>query len=87
MQVALFSSLALNDVSQTPAEVMDGTRTAVRMADEMGLDAAWFVEHHFSAFSVCGSPLMMAMHCAAITRKTSASGRRYWYCRCTSRCG
>ncbi len=68
MQIALFSSLALNDVSQTPAEVMDGTRSAVRMADEMGFDTAWFVEHHFSAFSVCGSPLMMAMHCAAITK-------------------
>ncbi len=68
MQIALFSSLALNDISQTPAEVMDGTREAVRMADDMGLDAAWFVEHHFSAFSICASPLMMAMHCAAITR-------------------
>ncbi len=68
MQVALFSSLALNDISQTPTEVMDGTRTAVRMADEMGFDTAWFVEHHFSAFSVCASPLMMAMHCAAITK-------------------
>jgi alkanesulfonate monooxygenase SsuD/methylene tetrahydromethanopterin reductase-like flavin-dependent oxidoreductase (luciferase family) len=68
MEIALFSSLALNDISQTPAEVMDGTRQAVRMADEMGFDTAWFVEHHFSAFSICGSPLMMAMHCAAITR-------------------
>jgi alkanesulfonate monooxygenase SsuD/methylene tetrahydromethanopterin reductase-like flavin-dependent oxidoreductase (luciferase family) len=69
MQIALFSSLALNDVSQTPAEVMDGAREAVRMADDIGFDVAWFVEHHFSAFSICGSPLMMAMHCAAITRR------------------
>ncbi len=69
MQIALFSSLALNDISQTPAEVMDGTRDAVRMADEMGFDTAWFVEHHFSAFSICGSPLMMAMHCAAMTKR------------------
>jgi alkanesulfonate monooxygenase SsuD/methylene tetrahydromethanopterin reductase-like flavin-dependent oxidoreductase (luciferase family) len=69
MQIALFNSLALNDISQTPAEVMDGTRDAVRMADEMGFDVAWFVEHHFSAFSICGSPLMMAMHCAAITKR------------------
>jgi len=68
MQIALFSSLALNDISQTPAEVMDGTCSAVRMADELGFDTAWFVEHHFSAFSVCGSPLMMAMHCAAVTK-------------------
>jgi alkanesulfonate monooxygenase SsuD/methylene tetrahydromethanopterin reductase-like flavin-dependent oxidoreductase (luciferase family) len=68
MQIALFSSLALNDVSQTPAEVMDGTCQAVRMADEMGFDVAWFVEHHFSAFSICASPLMMAMHCAGFTK-------------------
>jgi alkanesulfonate monooxygenase SsuD/methylene tetrahydromethanopterin reductase-like flavin-dependent oxidoreductase (luciferase family) len=69
MQIALFSSLALNDISQTPAEVMDGTRQAVRMADELGFDVAWFVEHHFSAFSICASPLMMAMHCAGFTRR------------------
>jgi alkanesulfonate monooxygenase SsuD/methylene tetrahydromethanopterin reductase-like flavin-dependent oxidoreductase (luciferase family) len=68
MQIALFNSLALNDICQSPAEVMDGAREAVRMADQMGFDTAWFVEHHFSAFSICGSPLMMAMHCAAITR-------------------
>ena len=86
MQIALFSSLALNVVGQTPTEVMDGTRSAVRMADEMGFDVAWFVEHHFSAFSVCASPLMMAMHCAAITRRIRL-GRRCWCCRCTSRCG
>jgi alkanesulfonate monooxygenase SsuD/methylene tetrahydromethanopterin reductase-like flavin-dependent oxidoreductase (luciferase family) len=69
MEIALFSSLALNDVSQTPAEVMDGARDAVRLADQVGFDTAWFVEHHFSAFSICGSPLMMAMHCAAVTKR------------------
>jgi alkanesulfonate monooxygenase SsuD/methylene tetrahydromethanopterin reductase-like flavin-dependent oxidoreductase (luciferase family) len=69
MQIALFNSLALNDASQTPAEVMDGTREAVRMADALGFDVAWFVEHHFSAFSICASPLMMAMLCAGFTRR------------------
>jgi alkanesulfonate monooxygenase SsuD/methylene tetrahydromethanopterin reductase-like flavin-dependent oxidoreductase (luciferase family) len=69
MQIALFNSVALNDISQSPAEVLDGAREAVRMADDIGFDVAWFVEHHFSAFSVCASPLMMAMHCAAITKR------------------
>jgi len=69
MQIALFNSLALNDISQTAPEVMAATQQAVRMADELGFDVAWFVEHHFSAFSICASPLMMAMHCAGFTKR------------------
>lgn len=69
MQFSLFNIMALNHESQTPQQVMDTTKEAVRAADDLGFDAAWFAEHHFSAFSICGSPLMMAMHCAGFTKQ------------------
>jgi alkanesulfonate monooxygenase SsuD/methylene tetrahydromethanopterin reductase-like flavin-dependent oxidoreductase (luciferase family) len=69
MRVALFTGMSLNDASDTPEQVMRTTIDAVQIADEGGFDIAWFAEHHFSQFSICGSPLMMAMHCAALTRR------------------
>ena len=69
MQFSLFNIMALNHESQTPQQVMDTTKEAVHVADDLGFDAAWFAEHHFSAFSICGSPLMMAMHCAGFTKR------------------
>ena len=41
----------------------------VKLADEIGFDIAWFAEHHFSNYSICPSPLMMASYCAGMTRK------------------
>ena len=69
MQIALFTGMTLTDPSATPSSVMATTIEAVRRADEAGFDFAWFAEHHFSDFSICASPLMMAMHCAALTRR------------------
>ncbi len=69
MQFSFFNIMALNHEDQTPQQVMDTTKEAVRVADDLGFDAAWFAEHHFSAFSICGSPLMMAMHCAGFTKR------------------
>jgi alkanesulfonate monooxygenase SsuD/methylene tetrahydromethanopterin reductase-like flavin-dependent oxidoreductase (luciferase family) len=69
MQVALFNIMALNTSGETAASVMATTKQAVARADALGFDIAWFVEHHFSAFSICASPQMMAMHCAGFTRQ------------------
>jgi len=69
MQVALFTGMALIEPNATPQSVMRVTKDAVRIAEDTGFDIAWFAEHHFSEFSICGSPLMMAMHCAGFTRR------------------
>jgi alkanesulfonate monooxygenase SsuD/methylene tetrahydromethanopterin reductase-like flavin-dependent oxidoreductase (luciferase family) len=69
MQIALFNIMALNHEGETPASVMAATKAAVARADALGFDVAWFAEHHFSAFSVCASPQMMAMHCAGFTSR------------------
>ncbi len=68
MQIALFNIMALNHAGETPATVMAMTKTAVAQADALGYDVAWFAEHHFSSFSICPSPQMMAMHCAGFTK-------------------
>src|ERR1700761_694985 len=72
MQVALFNIMALNHRGETPASVMATTKQAVAQADRLGFDVAWFAEHHFSAFSICASPQMMAMHCAGFTKPYEA---------------
>ena len=69
MQFALFNLMSMNHPGETPAEVLHATVRNVRLAEELGFDATWFAEHHFSNASVCASPLMMAMHCAAVTSR------------------
>ena len=39
------------------------------MAEELNFDIAWFAEHHFSNYSMCPSPLMMASYCAPVTHR------------------
>lgn len=69
MQFALFNLMSMNHRGESPAEVLANTVRQVRIAEETGFDATWFAEHHFSSASVCASPLMMAMHCAAVTTR------------------
>ena len=68
MEVALFNLMSMNHPGETPGAVIHGTARLVQMAEEAGFDGAWFAEHHFSSIGVCASPLMMAVHCAALTR-------------------
>ena len=69
MQFAYFNLMSMNHPGETPAQVLANTVRQVRLAEELGFDAAWFAEHHFSNASVCASPLLMAMHCAAVTSR------------------
>ncbi len=69
MQFAFFNLMSMNHPGEAPAEVLANSVRQVRLAEELGFDAAWFAEHHFSSASVCASPLMMAMHCAAVTSR------------------
>ncbi|MDO9707175.1 LLM class flavin-dependent oxidoreductase [Paracraurococcus lichenis] len=67
MQFAYFNLMSMNHPGETPAAVLANTVRQVRLAEELGFDATWFAEHHFSSASVCASPLLMATHCAAVT--------------------
>ncbi len=50
-------------------EVIDTAMAQTVLAEELGFSRAWFVEHHFSNYSICGSPLMLATYAAAKTSR------------------
>ena len=56
--------------SSAPAQrlVKEATEQT-QLADELGYDAAWFAEHHFSNYCICPSPLMMVALCASSTKR------------------
>lgn len=69
MEFGLFNLMSYRDHPGGVAGVVADARTMVRLAEEVGLDTAWFAEHHFTNYSISVSPLMMAAHMAAATRR------------------
>jgi alkanesulfonate monooxygenase SsuD/methylene tetrahydromethanopterin reductase-like flavin-dependent oxidoreductase (luciferase family) len=67
MKLSLFNLMMQRDDTATPQQILHDTVAMVKLADEMGFDAAWFAEHHFSNYSICPSPAMMAAYCAGMT--------------------
>jgi alkanesulfonate monooxygenase SsuD/methylene tetrahydromethanopterin reductase-like flavin-dependent oxidoreductase (luciferase family) len=68
MKLGLFSLLMYRDNPRGITGVVDDARSMVTLADEVGFDFAWFAEHHFTNYCLSVSPLMMASHCAALTK-------------------
>src|SRR5438445_1364728 len=52
---------------QTEAEVYAHALEEARLADELGFEAVWLAEHHFSSYGICPSLAGLA---AAIARET-----------------
>lgn len=69
MRLGIFNLMNQHGLEQR--EVFEGTIDCVKLAEQIGFDVAWFAEHHFSNYSLCPSPLMMA---AAVARETSRIG-------------
>lgn len=69
MHFGVFNLMGYRDPSRTTREVLSDAIDLTRMADEGGLEISWFAEHHFSNYCVCPSPLLMAAHCAAATKR------------------
>ena len=69
MKLGLFNLMMQRDASTTPRQIIEDTTAMVKLADDIGFDVAWFAEHHFSNYSICPSPLMMASYAAGMTRK------------------
>jgi len=49
--------------------IIDETLETVRLAEDIGFHTAWFAEHHFSNYSSCASPLLMAARFAGSTKR------------------
>lgn len=54
--------------NKTPKQVFDDAIALAVHAEELGFDTIWLAEHHFSAYGIAGSPLVLA---AAIAERTT----------------
>ncbi len=69
MHFGLFNLMTQRDRSVDRRQVVADTVEMVRLAEEIGFEIAWFAEHHFSNYSLCPSPLMMASYLAGRTER------------------
>ncbi|MEI4472118.1 LLM class flavin-dependent oxidoreductase [Frigidibacter sp. MR17.24] len=69
MEFGIFNLMSYrNHPAGVPGVIAD-TREMVRLAEDVGVDVAWFAEHHFTNYSISVSPLMMAAHMAGATSR------------------
>ena len=69
MKFGQFNLMTLPGPESSQAEVIDTTLDLVRQAEQLDFDIAWFAEHHFSNYSMCVAPLMMAARAAGVTER------------------
>ncbi|MGF7161907.1 alkanesulfonate monooxygenase SsuD/methylene tetrahydromethanopterin reductase-like flavin-dependent oxidoreductase (luciferase family) [Rhodoligotrophos appendicifer] len=69
MKLGLFNLMTQRDASTSARTIFEDTMSMVRLADEIGFDVAWFAEHHFSNYSICPSPMLMASYAAGVTKQ------------------
>jgi alkanesulfonate monooxygenase SsuD/methylene tetrahydromethanopterin reductase-like flavin-dependent oxidoreductase (luciferase family) len=66
MKFAIQNLLSWRDW-QSHAEVYANSLEECRLADELGFDAVWLAEHHFSPYGICAN---LAVFGAAVARET-----------------
>ncbi len=69
MNFGLFCLMTQRDASQTIAQLYDENLQLVKLAEDIGFEIAWLAEHHFSNYSMCPSPHIMAGYLAGQTKR------------------
>ncbi len=69
MKLGLFCLMTQRDATQSIASLYADNLAMVKLAEDVGFDIAWLAEHHFSNYSMCPSPHVMAGFLAAHTRR------------------
>lgn len=69
MHFGLFSLMTQRDRAKTPGQIYRETAEHVKMAEQAGMQIAWFAEHHFSNYCLCPSPLAMVNYMAPQTTR------------------
>lgn len=69
MQYGIFVTMQQRDLARSSQQIVNDAIEQTRVADEIGMETAWYPEHHFSNYSLCPSPLVMISHAAAVTRR------------------
>ncbi|WP_173934540.1 LLM class flavin-dependent oxidoreductase [Chelativorans sp. Marseille-P2723] len=67
MHFGLFCLMTQRDKAKSPGTIYKETVEHVRMAERIGMEIAWFAEHHFSNYCLCPSPLTMTTYMAGQT--------------------
>ncbi|MGF7159231.1 alkanesulfonate monooxygenase SsuD/methylene tetrahydromethanopterin reductase-like flavin-dependent oxidoreductase (luciferase family) [Rhodoligotrophos appendicifer] len=67
MHFGLFSLMTQRDRAKTPGLIYRETLDHVKIAEQIGMEVAWFAEHHFSNYCMCPSPLAMSTYMAGQT--------------------
>ena len=67
MHFGLFCLMTQRQRGKPPAEIYRETVEHVQMAEKIGIEIAWFAEHHFSNYCLCPSPLTMTSYMAGRT--------------------
>lgn len=69
MHLGLFCLMTQRDASHTIAKLYDENTALVQLAEDVGFEIAWIAEHHFSNYSMCPSPHVLAGYLAAKTKR------------------
>lgn len=68
MKLGLFCLMTQRSPSQTIAQLYEDNLQLVKLSEDIGFDIAWLAEHHFSNYSMCPSPHIMAGYLAGKTK-------------------
>ena len=69
MHFGLFSLMTQRNKSKQAGEIYRETVEHVKLAEDIGMEIAWFAEHHFSNYCLCPSPLAMVNFMAGQTSR------------------
>lgn len=69
LDFGIFNIMQQRDPAKAAHRVFEEAAEQTIAAEQMGYSRSWYAEHHFSNYSLCPSPLVMAAHMAGRTRK------------------
>lgn len=69
MEFGVFNLMQQRHLSKPARQIVSEAVDQTKLADDLGYATAWYAEHHFSNYSLCPSPLMMAAHSAGVTKR------------------
>ena len=67
LHFGIFNVMQQRHRAKPSQQILQEAVEQTRVAEELGFSTNWYAEHHFSNYSLCPSPLMMAAHCAGVT--------------------
>lgn len=69
MQFGIFNVMQQRQREKSSHQILMEAVEQTKVAEELDFSTNWYAEHHFSNYSLCPSPLLMAAHCAGATSR------------------